>query len=282
VAEATAQGARLLQTARQLQPILPPLPLGNITGKDNYKNVCTDISVGPRMLSVLPAELFGRTTNNENPELYAVHPFRLLCVNRSYDASAAVQAVASGDAFAHGGIWDPPNVTSAEALGRTTYERRRFPSAVGEWQDVVQAANLGLAEEALAMVRSRFALGAVAPVSTPDPSSTVIFAEGAPDHAMRFPSFYGLVRIDHNSFPDDEHPALARNALQNMLVQPDGRRLLLVPAWGAGWPDVDFKLQAPMNTTVEARCVGGQLQGLRVTPAERARDVVQLGCGASS
>ena len=272
----------LLQTAQQLEPVLPVLPLGNRTGANNFRPVCdaaTSDGNEALPLSVLPAESFGRTNNQENPELYAVHPFRLLGVNRTFNATAAYFEAAHNSHLVHGGVWWPPNVSSAEELGRVTYERRRFVSAIGEWQDVLQAANLGLGEEALAMVRGRFALGAVEPVDTPDPASAVIFAEGAWNHAMRFPAFFGLVRDDHNSFPDDEHPALARNAMQNMLLQADGRRLLLFPAWGVGWPDVDFKLSAPMNTTVEARCVGGKLQGLVVTPASRAQDIVQLGCG---
>jgi hypothetical protein len=61
--------------------------------------------------------------------------------------------------------------------------------------------------------------------------------------------------------------------LQEMLIQCYGRQILLLPAWPAEW-DVDFKLHAPYNTVVEGRYAGGKLVELRVTPQERAADVI--------
>ncbi len=62
-------------------------------------------------------------------------------------------------------------------------------------------------------------------------------------------------------------------ALQRMLMQCNGRRILLLPAWPAKW-DADFKLHAPYQTVVEAKIRGGKLMELNVTPAERKADVV--------
>ena len=66
--------------------------------------------------------------------------------------------------------------------------------------------------------------------------------------------------------------------LQEMLLQADGRRLLLLPAWPEGWT-ADFKLHAPYQTTVEGHVEGGRITQLKVTPEWRASDVVILGRG---
>jgi hypothetical protein len=64
-------------------------------------------------------------------------------------------------------------------------------------------------------------------------------------------------------------------ALQAMLLQADGRKILLFPAWPRAW-DVEFKLRAPHDTTVEGVYRGGRLESLVVTPAEREADLVRL------
>lgn len=63
--------------------------------------------------------------------------------------------------------------------------------------------------------------------------------------------------------------------LQSMLLQIRGDKILLFPAWPKAW-DVDFKLHAPRNTTIRGRYVHGHLDSLRVTPAGRAKDVMQM------
>ena len=62
-------------------------------------------------------------------------------------------------------------------------------------------------------------------------------------------------------------------ALQRMLMQCEGKKLLLFPAWPKDW-DVDFKLHAPQNTTVECVYRGGKVEKLVVMPEGRAKDVV--------
>jgi hypothetical protein len=58
-----------------------------------------------------------------------------------------------------------------------------------------------------------------------------------------------------------------------MLLQSDGRKIYLLPAWPREW-DVDFKLHAPMRTTVEGQFQAGKLVRLRVNPVERTADVI--------
>jgi hypothetical protein len=66
--------------------------------------------------------------------------------------------------------------------------------------------------------------------------------------------------------------------LQEMLVaaQPAvNGKVLLFPAWPKDW-DVDFKLHAPQQTTVECSYRHGQIVKLRVTPPSRAAAVENL------
>ena len=52
-------------------------------------------------------------------------------------------------------------------------------------------------------------------------------------------------------------------------------KILVLPAWPRGW-DVDFKLHAPLRTTVRAVYRDGRLEKLDVTPKSRAQDVVMM------
>jgi hypothetical protein len=61
-------------------------------------------------------------------------------------------------------------------------------------------------------------------------------------------------------------------ALQFMLMQCDGRKITLLPAWPKEW-NVDFKLHAPGQTVVEAGVRDGKVVRLSVRPASRAKDV---------
>ena len=63
--------------------------------------------------------------------------------------------------------------------------------------------------------------------------------------------------------------------LQEMLLQTDGKRILLFPAWPKE-KDVHFKLHAPYNTTVEAEWKDGKLLMLNVLPVERKGDVEMM------
>ena len=60
--------------------------------------------------------------------------------------------------------------------------------------------------------------------------------------------------------------------LQIMLMQCDGKRIQLLPAWPVDWT-ADFKLHAPYRTTVEGHVEKGKVTRLSVTPSERANDI---------
>lgn len=136
-------------------------------------------------------------------------------------------------------------------VGRLTFEKRRFRNAGGWQQDPIQAALLGLTEVAAEGVAGNF----------------------SHSHAgSRFPAFWGP---NYDWIPDQDHGSVAMMGLQQMLLQADGDRILLLPAWPKDW-DVEFKLHAPKGTTVEGVWRRGKLESVKVTPESRAKDVVQL------
>ena len=61
--------------------------------------------------------------------------------------------------------------------------------------------------------------------------------------------------------------------LQQMIMQCDGKRIQLIPAWPSDWT-ADFKLNAPFKTTVEGHVENGEVTALKVSPPVRAKDVV--------
>ena len=89
----------------------------------------------------------------------------------------------------------------------------------------------------------------------------------------RFPAFFGP---GHDWLPDHNWGGSGSTGIQEMLLAPepgkDGK-LHLFPGWPAEW-DVDFKLHAPGKTLVEGVLKDGKLVSLKVTPASRAKDVV--------
>lgn len=60
-----------------------------------------------------------------------------------------------------------------------------------------------------------------------------------------------------------------------MLMQTIGDKIVLFPAWPKDW-DVDFKLHAPKNATVECSLENGEIVSLKVIPERRSKDVVLL------
>ena len=61
--------------------------------------------------------------------------------------------------------------------------------------------------------------------------------------------------------------------LQEMLLQTNGKQILLFPAWPKEW-DVHFKLHAPDKTTVEVTLKGGEVKDLKVLPENRKKDII--------
>lgn len=92
----------------------------------------------------------------------------------------------------------------------------------------------------------------------------------------RFPTFYftrysgGKGSFCHS--PDMDHGGTAMSALQEMLMQTDGKRILLGPAWPQDW-DCSFKLCAPYQATVSGRVTGGKLIVDAVSPESRRADI---------
>lgn len=86
----------------------------------------------------------------------------------------------------------------------------------------------------------------------------------------RFP-LYGSEGPD--SCPDFDHFGSGSTALQRMLVQEAGGKILLLPAWPAHW-DADFKLHVAWQTTIRGTVADGKLVDWSITPASRKKDVV--------
>ena len=204
-----ATSATQREAWKRLLGELPPVPMREVDGK--------------KVLAAAEKILQG-ASNSENPELYAVFPYRLYGVGR-------------------------PDLEMA----RETLARRTNRQHICWWQDDIQMACLGLADEAGRNVAARLT---------------------GWNKAFRFPAMWG----PHNDeLPDMDHGGVGQMALQYMLLQAEGRKLYVLPAWPKTW-DVEFKLHAPMATTVEGVYRGGKLERLEVTPASRAADVtVMLG-----
>jgi hypothetical protein len=90
------------------------------------------------------------------------------------------------------------------------------------------------------------------------------------DSDRRFPTFWGP---GHDWVPDHNWGGSGMIGLQEMLLQTDGKKMLLFPAWPKDW-NVSFKLHAPYNTTIEGILKDGKLQYLQVLPVSRKPDLL--------
>jgi len=189
---------------QRLRGKLPPLPRREVDGQ----------------LALAPAEKFAQKRNIENPELYAVFPFRLVALGRP-DVEQAVLAL-----------------------------NHRWDRGHAGWrQDDLFMAHLGLTDEVRKAIISR---------------------ARRHDATSRFPAFWGP---NYDWTPDQCHGGVLCTTLQSMLLQTDGQRIFLLPAWPSDW-NVDFKLHAPYQTVLEGRVRDGKLTELEVTPADRRKDIV--------
>ena len=125
----------------------------------------------------------------------------------------------------------------------------RFRSYVGWKQDNTFAARLGLTKDAAALT-----------------------IEKLRDGPRRFPAFWGP---GFDWVPDHNWGGSGMIGLQEMLLQTDGKKMFLFPAWPRDW-DVHFKLWAPYHTTVEAVLKHGKVEVLKVEPASRQKDIINL------
>jgi hypothetical protein len=147
-------------------------------------------------------------------------------------------------------------------IGRESFARRDNKRTGGWQQDSIQAALLGLTEQAKTYL--------VQAVTTENLMGGANEKANRPD--SRFPAFWGP---NFDWIPDQCQASVILNTLQYMLMQTDGKTINLLPAWPKDW-NANFKLHAPYNTTVEGRVVNGALVDLKVTPQTRAKDVVNV------
>ena len=168
-----------------------------------------------------PGMKFDVHNNVETPELYCVFPFRLCS-------------------------FEKPNAE----IGLRTYPVRFHKHYYGWAQDELNAAYLGLADEAAKHLAKR------------------VLTNSAP--GFRWPAYWGP---NFDWRPDQCAGGNIQNTLQSMLMQHEGRKIYLLPAWPKAW-DCSFKLHAPYGTTVEGRVEDGALASLSVKPESRRADVI--------
>jgi len=190
-----------------------------------------------------------KASNGEHPELYSVYPFRQVWLGKPELLQTARQSF---------------HVRNISVDGST--DDRMMET--GGWQmSPVQAAYLGLPREAARLASISFN------------DQFVFYSDNIDTCApypnrprARFPAFW---ETKTDGTPDNDHGAASVNALQSMLLQSDGKKIFLLPAWPEDW-DVEFKLKAAHNTTVEGIYRDGQVQSLKVTPASRTSDIIDM------
>lgn len=204
------------------------LPLTNdISQKAQWQKTMNDLPTVPMKTEngvtwLLPAEKFSNKANIENPELYAVFPYR---------------------------VYTDLSDKSTLEIGRNTWKKRLYPEDQGWQQNCIQAALLGLSDEAQKMVVERAKKTA---------------------KNYRFPGFFGP---NYDWTPEQCHATNMMTALQFMIMQCEGDKIVLMPAWSKNW-NVNFKLNAPKNTTVEGRIENGKIKDLKVFPQSRRKDII--------
>jgi hypothetical protein len=186
------------------------------------KAACPTVPVEQGRLA--PAQQYkDERSNCENPELYAIWPFRLYGLGK-------------------------PGLEEA----RAAYAHRANHLDNGWGYDGNCAALLGLTDEAARILRVKC----------------------ANSHAgYRWPATWGP---NFDWLPDQNHGGNLLNTTHLMLLQSDGDKIRLLPAWPRDW-DVSFKLHAPGNTTVQCVYRAGKVEKLTVTPSARASDVILPG-----
>jgi alpha-L-fucosidase 2 len=198
---------------------LPSLPMGT-TARGKLPPKGQGDPDGKRV--ILPAQRYDEPKNHENPELYAVFPYPLYGVGK-------------------------PDL----AMARDTFGARINPFGKCWGQDGIQAALLGLTDEAKKSLLEEFTSYGNQP----------------------FKWFWSK---NSDWIPDMDNGGAGMMTLQLMLMQCDDKRIQLLPAWPDDWT-ADFKLHAPYQTTVEGHVEHGKVTHLKVVPADRAKDVVLVG-----
>lgn len=203
---------------------------------------------GRRLLAVGDEYAPGRT-NCESPELYSVYPFRQVWIGNPELLDVARLSF---------------HVRTESLDGTVDGES----TETGGWQAApVQAAYLGLPREAARLVSINFN------DQFANWNDNILPGTPFPNRPRtRFPAFW---ECKMDGTPDNDHGANSVNALQSMLLQADGDRIYLLPAWPEDW-DVSFKLKASAGTTVACEYRDGRVVKLDVTPRSRTKDVINM------
>ena len=172
---------------------------------------------------LLPAETFSNLANAENPELYAVFPYRLFGVGRD-------------------GLdlrWKRSVVV---ASGRTIVAGFKTTSNWLVW------------------------------VWRPRRGGTWPAALTSVNPAFRFPAMWGP---NNDDIPDMDHGGVGQIALQYMLLQPLGDKILFVPRLAKSSGTSSSSSTHP-RTPLSRASFGTANWAIEVTPESRAKDVVKL------
>ena len=107
---------------------------------------------------------------------------------------------------------------------------------------------------------------------TDDARKAIVSRARSHDPGERFPAFWGP---NYDWTPDQDHGGVLMKAFQTILLQTDGQKIFLLPAWPKDW-NVEFKLHAPQQTVLEGVYRNGKMTSLKVTPESRRADVEVL------
>ena len=86
----------------------------------------------------------------------------------------------------------------------------------------------------------------------------------------RFPVWY---HCSVNEVPDQDNAGATVITIQSMLMQVDGEKIYLLPAWPKNW-SVNFRLHAPRRTVIDCQYQDGKIRQLNVTPESRRKDII--------
>jgi len=135
-------------------------------------------------------------------------------------------------------------------LAKRSYTHRMCRKIGGYEYSGVMAACVGVTEDAVENVVTNFT---------------------SKHHDFRFPAFWSSTYYDW--IPDQPQGGVTMTTLQLMLMQAQGKKIMLLPAWPREW-DVEFKLYAPYQTVVEGKYSNGKIFVTKVQPQQREGDLV--------
>lgn len=191
----------------------------------SLRSACPPVPLTADGTKYAPAAKFDDVRSNcENAELYAVWPFTESSIGRD-----------------------------TLAIGRASFAARVERMTHGWTQDGMQAARLGLADEAAANVLAKV---------------------GNTHRNFRYPTFWGP---NFDWLPDQCHGGNLLTTVQEMLLQNVGDRIAVLPAWPTTW-NARFRLRAADNTVITGVVRDGALVTLDVDPPSR-RDAIFFGEG---